>query len=351
VPLDLPNDPRGRELVLLIERAKYERFILGETQSLIEREFSRIIDIIVSSQFRSLTQFQRARTLQLFAELNRQIHSGYGGLTDLTLREMHGYATLESEISDAVVRSMIPGTPDFFRIGTGAFLPSHTLQSIAALPIQGLKIGEWFDAQANTMTIETRRIIQNGLIEGKSPAEITRRILADGRTEGPVLSRRAINEARSITRTTVTAVQNQAAQLSYENLPDSVSDSYRYAAIRDNRTTVICIALDGRVFKYSDPKKKVPPQHIGCRSGVIPLVRGADGKLIEPLSTPHSFASYGDWLKTQSTEEQNRILGASRAGFWRSGKMSLTEAIDGDNRVLTLPQLRNRLGIGVGAGR
>lgn len=349
--MNLPGDPRGRELELLIERAKYERWLLGETQSLVEREFERVVDVLLSSEFRSLSPFQQQRALQLFNELNRQIHSGYSGITQFHTREMHQYATLESEIANAVVRSMIPNTPAGFRIGTGAFLPRHTVQSIAALPIQGLKIGDWFEAQANTMSLETRRIIQNGLIEGKSTAEISRRITADARTQGPVLSRRAVNEARIVTRTTVTAVQNHAAQLSYENLPADVSDSYRYTAIRDGRTSAICRALDGRIFHYDDPKRKTPPQHMNCRSSIIALVRGANGKIIEPAKFPHTFASYNDWLKAQSKGQQDSILGPARAELWRGGKMALADAVDADNRILTLAQLRNRLGIGIGAGR
>lgn len=343
--MNLPGDPRGRELELLLERAKYERWVLAETQSLVDREFERVIDKILSPEFRNLTRFQQQRALQLFNELNRQIHSGYSGITQFHVKEMSQYATLESEIADAVVRSMISDTPASYQVGTGAFLPRHTIQSIAALPIQGLRIGEWFQAQANTMSLETRRIIQNGLVEGKGPIEISRRISADARTQGPVLSRRAINEARIVTRTTVTAVQSHAAQLSYENLPEDVSDSYRYVAVRDNRTTPICRALDGRIFRHDDPKKKIPPQHVGCRSGTIALVRDENGKLIEPAKFPHTFPSYDAWLRTQSVTEQNRILGPARADLWRSGKMTLGDAVDADNRVLNLKQLRTKLGL------
>lgn len=343
--IDFADDPRGVQLRLLLERAKYERFVLSQTSDLVDREFERIIDLITSPKFRDLTQFQKQRALQLFRELERQIKAGYGDITKYHLAEMKGYAQLESEIAQAQVSSILGNAANPVRVSLGAVLPRHTLQSIAALPIQGLKIGEWFDAQASTMSLETRRIIQQGLVEGKGPLDIARKIMASDKAQGPVLVRRARNEARIVARTTVTAVQSHAAQESYRALPDSVSNSYRYVAIRDSRTSAICRALDGKVYRYDDPKKRVPPQHLNCRSGTIGIVLDGSGKPIESPTAPHSFASYADWLRTQNATTQNEILGPTRADYWRTGRMTLADAVDSDNRVLTLAQLHEKLGL------
>lgn len=348
--MPLPNEPQGRELVLIIERAKYERWLAREVALLLEREFNEIVDLMTSRQFRDLSQFQKQRILQLFREIDRQLKSGYVNVRDLHVREMTGYATLESEVALAKIESIVSAASSPVEVSLGAFLPRHTVRSIAALPIQGLNLGDWFQGQAETMSRETRRVIQKGLLEGKGPADIIRQIIPARGSVAPAVYRRARNEATAITRTTVTAVQNHAAQESYANLPEDVSDSYRYTAIRDSHTTPICRALDGKVYRYNDPKKKVPPQHVGCRSSVVPLVRDASGKFIEPVQTPHSFASYNDWLRAQSGAAQNQILGPTRAEFWRSGKMTLADAIDSDNRVLTLAQLRERLAIKEVAG-
>jgi hypothetical protein len=147
----------------------------------------------------------------------------------------------------------------------------------------------------------------------------------------------------------VTAVQNHAAQTSYENLPDSITNSYRYVAIRDARTSAICRALDGNVYRYDDPKRRLPPQHINCRSGTQAVILDANGKEIPLSKIPNTFASYAEWLKQQTKTQQDSILGPTRAQWWRTGKMSLADAVDADNRILTLDQLRKRLGFLVGA--
>jgi SPP1 gp7 family putative phage head morphogenesis protein len=257
------NDPIGREFLTLVERLKYERWLSSQLDDLLEREFNRVVDSIVSGQFRTLTPFQQQRLAQLFQTLAKRITEAYQEAIALQLSEMKGYAVLESDIVREAIRVLYEQSGTF-NVGLGHGLTKAYLTSIAKLPIQGLNIGEWFDAQARTMTLEVRRIIQQGLVDGIGPYAIASKIVAPASAEGPVLLRRAKNEARMVSRTAVNAVQNDAQFATLSALPDSVSDSYVYEAVLDSRTTPICRALSGRVYRYDDPRRKLPPQHIGC---------------------------------------------------------------------------------------
>lgn len=341
--INFPDDPRGRELELIIERAKYERWLLREIDRLITREYESVVDTMLSPKFRTLSAFEQRRKLQLFRELERQLLAGYSKLAEFHVEQMTGYAQLESAIAQAQASAILSGGESPVEIRIGSFLTRHSVRSIGALPIQGLRIGDWFEGQAQTMSREARRVIQTGLIEGKPAIEISQQIISTPKDATPQIVRRARNEARSIARTVVNAVQNHGAAAGYEDLTDGVSDEYVLDAVRDSRTTVICRALDGRRFRHDDPKKKVPPFHIGCRTGMRPIVKGF------PEKAP-TFATFDDWLKTRSPSEQDRILGKQQAVWWRSGKMSLRDAIDADNRVLTLEQLARKIGIAEMAG-
>jgi SPP1 gp7 family putative phage head morphogenesis protein len=345
-----PDDLRGRELTLIIERAKYERGLLNSVDQLLDREFSRVVDLLLSPKYRTLTQFQQQRAQQLFREIGARLGAGYQDVVTLVNKEMQGYAQLEAQVARVQATSVLAAGGGQVSISLGVTLPRAYLESIAKLPIQGLRISDWFEGQATSMTMNAKRIIQQGLVEGKGPADIARRILAPDRAMGPklspALSKRAKAEARAITRTTINAVQNDAAMASYERLPDSVSNSYRWLSVRDNRTSIVCVALDGRVWRYDDPDRRTPPAHISCRSTIMPIIRGAEQTIASQTSGPMSFASYGDWLKDQPITTQNEILGVTRAGYWRDGKLSLADAIDQDTRVLTLAQLRETLGLG-----
>lgn len=319
----------------------YERHVSAEMDAILQAAFDDVVTKMVSPSFRNLTQFQKTRAEQLFRELNRVIDQGYANVSKSLLAEMKGYARLEADVARQTVTTMLGDVS----ISLGPSLPKAYLQSIAKLPIQGLNIGDWFDGQANTMTRETRRIIQQGLVEGKPTAEISRRILAPARQEGAVLSRRAKREASIISRTTVNAVQNDAARASNESLPRSVSDSYEYMAVMDSRVSDICSELNGRVYEYDDPKAIYPPQHPNCRSTTRPLIKGIDQTITDQRG-PITMRGFDSWLKDQTVTDQNDLLG-SRADAWRSGSMKLADVIGADTRTLTLEQLRERLNVGI----
>ena len=342
---EFPADPRGRELILMIERAKYERWLSNEVAEILRRAFDEVIDTILSPAFRTLSQFEQARKLQLFRELDHQLRNHYIGASNTVVAEMRGYAQLEGEVAAAQIRSMLTSaTSERVAAGVVSMLSRQAVISIATLPIEGLNIGEWFEAQAAGMSRETRRLIQNGLLQGKSIPEMVKSIMPPRSSTEPAIYRRARIEAMAITRTTVNAVQNHAAQESYLAAGNDVTDSYRYVAVRDARTSAICRALDGKVFRNDNATAPRPPRHINCRSTTVAIVRAEFMPRAEQMA-PLTFGSYAEWLRGQSTGQQDAILGPTRATWWRDGRMTLADAVDDDNRVLTLAQLRKRLPI------
>ena len=52
---------------------------------------------------------------------------------------------------------------------------------------------------------------------------------------------------------------------------------------------------------------------------------------------------YEDWLRTQSRDIQDTVLGKTKAAAWRSGKLGLDDMVDAArSRVLTLEELRSK---------
>lgn len=354
--IDFPKDSRERELRLLIERAKYERWVAERVAELVEREFNRVLDLLLSAEYRNLTVFQRRRAAALFRELDRLIRAGYATVAEFQVKQAQGYAQLEADVARASVSAVLSvgvteAASAAATVRRVAFprLPRSYLDAIAKLPVQGLRIGEWYDGQAAKMSLRTRQVIQQGLVEGKPPTEISRRILAPERAAAqagaPPVSSQAKREAKIIARTTVSAVQADATTVSNSALPRSISDSYMLVAVRDRRTSVICRAKDGLVYKYDDARAEHPPFHLGgCRTTERALLKGADLTLTAQ-KVPPSMRGYSEWLRAQPQAVQNDILGPTRATWFREGKMTLADAIDADNRVLTLPQLREKLGL------
>lgn len=348
--IDFPDDRRGRELILLLERAKYDRWLAREVERILLEAYEEAARTILSPEFRNLSPTQRARLAQLVREVERHIQGGYSAAERFALSDLGDYAELEariaaSDIESIIERSRLAGVrvPD---VNVGGLITRGLAQSTARLtelPIQGLPFGDWWERQRVTMTLNTKRAIQLGIIEGKGPRDIVRRILPERDQTDPAVWRRARIEASALVRTTVNAVQNDAALETYRTMSPDVSDSYRWLSIRDSRTSAICRALDGRVFRYDDPKAPRPPAHIGCRSTTTPVFTAAIARKLDVKGPSLTMRGYDAWLREQSPTRQNVILGPTRAEWYRTGKMSLADAIDGDLRVLTLAQLRERL--------
>jgi SPP1 gp7 family putative phage head morphogenesis protein len=73
-----------------------------------------------------------------------------------------------------------------------------------------------------------------------------------------------------IIRTNINKAYNEARSVQYENMSEEIR-AYQYSAIMDGRTSPICSALDGKVFKPEELAYYNPPNHINCRSVVLPV--------------------------------------------------------------------------------
>lgn len=317
-------------------RDRYERWLQREVDAILLAHFEEVTRAILSSPS-ALTGSGGARTAQLFTRVVRILTKGYDAAETLTAKQIQGYVGVEAMAAKAQLRSMISDS-DNFRVGMGN-LTRAELRAIAAMPIEGLTLGEWWEKQATDMTFATRRQIQLGMVAGEPPRDIARRIIpTDTR---PAVWRQARMRANLLVRTTLTTVQNQAAFDSYASVGPDISPSYTYVSAKDNRVTPICRALDGKQFKYKDPNAKLPPQHIQCRSTIVPNVNYKALGIPEPKGGSLSFRSYDSWLKEQSKGQQDAILGEAKADMWRSGKVSLERMVGSDNRALNLNQLKD----------
>lgn len=141
----------------------------------------------------------------------------------------------------------------------------------------------------------------------------------------------------------------------------------------DNRTTFRCMGLSqgqwdlntGRPLASSPIQIKFPgppPAHFSCRSQLHPLTKtpeqieaDGDDRVRQAMSSltdeqrrllsadPPDDESYTQWLRRQSAEVQNNVLGPTRRKLWLEGKIELTDLVTQKGRPLTLKQLQRRI--------
>jgi SPP1 gp7 family putative phage head morphogenesis protein len=174
------------------------------------------------------------------------------------------------------------------------------------------------------------------------------RAIGGGRYAGGVMGT-TTREATALVRTSVNQIANRAHQEVYKANSD-ITEQYRYVATLDARTTELCASLDGQVFKYGEGPE--PPQHWGCRSTTVPIVDWEGMGLTPPPEGMRASAggpvsagtNYGQWLKGQDVAIQNRVLGVGKAKLFRDGKFTLDELVRRDGTVLTLDELKQKMG-------
>lgn len=342
----LPSDPVGRALAQLIARDRYERWLRGEVESLLDRGLREIATSLIAN-YGDLSPAQLSRRSLLFKQLSRMLGSTYGQAADFMLAQMKSYAGIEARATIAYFRNLVADSPT--ADVTLANLTRAEVKAIAEFPIAGLNIGEWFEKQATDMHVAIRGQIQLGLMNGESVAQIVRaRVLpVTPSPETPGVFPRTRQSTLALVRTTTTTIQTQASYETLRSIGDELVPAYRYVAVRDGRTTPICRALDGNVYRFDDPKAKRPPQHVSCRSTIVAVPDYAALGIAPPNTVKGGFTmgSYAQWLREQDAAMQDDLLGRNGAALFRSGKAGLADLVNADGRRITNTALAATYGV------
>jgi len=202
-------------------------------------------------------------------------------------------------------------------------------------PFNGKIMSEWFSQLGETVQSDIFEAFRVGMIEGKNIPQMANDLLAknyDAFTTGGV--NKAVNNAKAVARTAANYVSNQS-RLAFAVENSDVIKGVEYIAVLDDRTSEICMLLHGTVYPVNDIGA-VPPQHYNCRSTMGYVTKSWDELEMEGneivkqqafrpegstrmdgvIERPESF---DDWIKTQSPERQNKLLGPVRAELYRSG--------------------------------
>ena len=254
---------------------------------------------------------------------------------------------------------------------------SDALGANMTLP-NGNIVQEAFDRIADGSVQLFRNTVKDGMATGETTPQITRRLLGNSREndtanilqmsqKGGILTTPPINQVRTLVRTSINQVANNAA-LNVYRANNDITKKYRYTATLDSRTTTVCGALDGRIFEYQ--QGPMPPQHFNCRSTIVPEI-DYENLPFDPPPTKRRRATadgpmtaetdYSKWLYMQPQKVKAQILGGrlnpdtnKYEGAFRyfdrlvgkedSTRKALAKFVRADGSRVTLAQLKNRYG-------
>lgn len=321
--------------------ADFVKLLDASTKDMVERLAARLA--LIEERGYDLGPASTKRLNEALEEL-RAINEGvYSNVQETLTKQLGALAVSEAAFQTKALNSAIT-------INFAAKTPApHLLKSIVTeRPMEGKFLKPWVADMAAGNIGRIEQAIQLGMVAGESSDKIVRRIVgtkAEGYKNGVAhTSRRA---ARSMVRTSVTQISNQAAQETWK-ANESVIKGYRWVSALDTRTTLICAERDGKVFKLGEGP--VPPAHVACRSMTVAVTKSfAELGLDREEYTPPQRASMdgqvsaGDnfeaWLGKQSAERQDEVLGAKRGELFRSGRYKLRDFLDDRGGAITLADL------------
>ena len=203
-------------------------------------------------------------------------------------------------------------------------------------PDRSYTINEALQEYSGRKSRQIVQTIRDGVTLGQTSEEITSNIKN--------LTKLQQRQAATLARTVTNYTSVQAREVVMRENPD-ITNSYRWIATLDGRTSLICASRDQQIFKESNESPK-PPAHFNCRSTIAPVVEGdsADqfraalgGSGAQQVS---KSTRYETWLRRQSRAFQTEVLGVTRAKLFREGRISIGRFVDAQGATLTLDQLR-----------
>jgi SPP1 gp7 family putative phage head morphogenesis protein len=332
-----------------------QRLASGEVVKLVP--FLREMDRSVRDRLEEsgeLTALGKVRLERLLAGTDSLLRNIYTRLGAALKRSLFGLAQYEAGFSaqalDAAARDFESVMPALPQVRAAVLSTPLSITGPARGKLLEAFVSDWSQSERRAVT----GVLRRGAYEGKTNAELVREIrgtaarnYADGLLD---VTRR---HAEAVVRTAVQHVSTVAREKTFEANADVIR-AYEWVATLDKRTCPSCRSLDGREF----PKDKGPrpPLHVNCRCTLAPVLieryaalnkgatrasKGEEGGAQVPADL-----SYYEWLKTQSAEFQDDVLGPTRGKLFRDGGLTAARfaelQLDKTYQPLTLDEMRAR---------
>jgi len=286
------------------------------------------------------TTFTKKRLEALVVQLNVLLDKGYAQIGKELGKDLKDFGVYEAEFS---ARMFDKATKTSFALPSNTLIEAAVLQTPLKLSTGNISVSKALKTLSKANKKLTINTITDGIIAGETSQDIIKKL----REQSPIERR----HASALVRTTTNHVSSIARQATIDNNADIV-EGYEWVSTLDGRTTQTCQALDGQVFKTGQGPK--PPQHWGCRSTTIPVVKeeyrvDVKSKTTRPAKGPDGKTemvsgrtTYQSWLKKQPKEFQVDVLGETRAELFRNGGLSLDRFVDKNYQPLTVKELRKK---------
>ncbi len=348
----MPTDPTGRTIRNALDLRRFENGIAREIGRLIDERGLRLQTLLLKRDPTAVTGgFRKRRLKALNGDVGVELRELYAEIRRLSNGQLVDMALVQQEFANGQLERTLVGVG--VNIKTKRLGREFWRAIITEDPVRGAVMGEWWSRQRVRTAFAFKRELQVGLAQEETIGDLIRRVrgrsIGGGRFRGGVMQT-STREATALVRTAVTQVATRAHFETFKANED-ITEFYIYTATLDASTSDICIALDGREFRYDDASAPRPPQNFNCRSTIVPKIKWKELGITPPKEGQRAAmggpvparTDYSRWLRDQPKGLQEEILGPGRAALFRGNKLSLRDLIRSDNSSISLEDLRKRV--------
>lgn len=320
---------------LTLRQIFIERYSKGEAARLVQHliELSARLQAVVGSQYDTMRAVALATQAQQITQvlLDEYGEDLYKGLEDFA--EAEAEFARQAIVTATAAEAVSPGSLRQIQ----AAITKKPMKLISGKKTLEITIDQAAKQFSTNKARQVAQIIRDGATVGRTSQEVVREILN-------LVEARTPAQAASLVRTSTNHIGNIARNATYE-ANDDVVDGWEFVATLDSRTSITCASLDGNKYKIGEGPQL--PLHWGERSVAAPTINpeynlgsAIEGERASADGPVSAQTTYGGWLKRQSAEVQDEVLGVERAKLFRSGKLSIGKFTDDTGRIYTLEELK-----------
>lgn len=340
-----------------VDLSRYEVGARARIRGFLQRLRKELVGEI-SDRAGTRTAFNQARLEQLLRASDAAISGTYKDVKGVLDVQLQGLARIQAATTTGVINEAIG-----VNLADTAFTATQLKALVSDVLIEGAPSAEWW-ARAEKAT---RERFSDQMRIGVARGETVQELVARVREEDGGLFGATIREAEALVRTSVQTVANTVRLETYEQNSD-LFNGIQWVSTLDDRTTEICMALDGLQWDNDlnpidhDEAFPGPIAHWGCRSTQVPVLKSwgellKDKDLASRLDAAEAEnpgvrasmdgevaarTTYSDWFKAQSEDRQRDILGDAKYEIWKREGLSFRDMIDQRGNPLTLAELERR---------
>lgn len=247
--------------------------------------------------------FYRERRLRaLLEQVEAQIVRFGRQVTPIVAREQRAALRLAIEQADDLLR--VTAGPNAAHLGM-TMNPSM-VETAVGMMADGSPLLSYFEEQlAPAIAKKIRAEVVKAAALGTDFGKVARRLEAIG----------GITRHRALTfaRTEVSRVRRETQREAYIQ-DHGIVTGWEWAASSSLRTCPVCLAMDGKIFKLSEPF----PGHPRCRCTMIPVLKNIP---------PDERKLGSEWFAELDTEDKERILGKELTAMYDRGDVELKDLV------------------------